>query len=449
MSPRGREAPAPPGRPAAHRAAVPAGLLHEVARHVGTPTYVYDARALDAGVRRWIRAAGDPGRVWYSVKANSNREILRRLARHGVHFEVATEGEYARVRAAGIPAARVLFGGVPKGAETVRLALREGADLVVLQADHEVEAAATYGEAKRSAGSASSAGSGGSAGSGPVGLRVRPGIRAGGHPALETAGADAKFGFRPEEVPAAWARLADAPGVGPRALAIHLGSAVESPEPYARAMDVLLDLAERLERVGPPVRELDLGGGVSIDYRDGSDPDPARVVGPLLARAEARGLALRFEPGRSVVAGMGLLLTRVLYGYRTADGAALVCDAAFSDFSRFVLYGAYHRIESLDGAAGGEPSVDVLGATCESGDVIGRARPLHGVEAGDLLVVRDVGAYGFTMASNYNSRRRPAEVLVEGDVWSIVRRRESLRDLWRGEEGVTVGDGPRGPAAQK
>lgn len=417
-------------RTATTRASISPGLLAEVADRVGTPAYVYDARALDAGIRRWIRAAGRPGRVWYSVKANSNRAVLRRLAGHGVNFEVATDGEHARVRAAGIAPERVLFGGVPKGDETVRRALRGGVDLLVVQAWHEVEAAVGHV---------------GSDPPVPLGVRVRPGIEAGAHPSLRTAGADAKFGFHPSDVPAVWARLAEAPGAVPRLLAVHLGSGLEGPEPYLQALDLLLDLAERLEDVGPPVRELDFGGGLGFDYHGSSDPVPARVAVPILSRLGS-GLEVRFEPGRSVVAGMGVLLTRVLYRYEREGGASLVCDAAFSDFSRFVLYGAFHRIQPVGGTEEGEPTVDVLGATCESGDVIGRARPLHGVCAGDLLAVRDVGAYGFTMASNYNSRRRPPEVLLDGDEWRVVRRREALADLWRAEEAGRGSGRVNGPA---
>lgn len=401
-----------------HRAAIPPDVLEEVAASVGTPAYVYDAGALDAGIRRWIRAARRPERIWYSVKANSNRAVLRRLAGYRVNFEVATHGEHARVRAAGIPPRRVLFGGVPKGDEAVRRALGAGVDLLVLQAWHEVEAAAGHVSAY---------------GPVPVGVRVRAGIRAGAHPSLETAGTDAKFGFRPAEVRSVWARLAEASGVVPRLLAVHLGSGLDGPEPYLRALDLLMELAGELEKVGPPVREMDFGGGLGFDYEGRVDPDPAEVADPILERTEAAGLAARFEPGRSVVAGMGVLLSRALYRYDRNEGAALVCDAAFSDFSRFVLYGAYHRIDPVGAEPEGDPTVDVLGATCESGDVIGRARPLHGVRAGDLLVVRDVGAYGFTMASNYNSRRRPPEVMIDGADWWVVRRREALEDLWRGE----------------
>ena len=405
-----------------HRARVAHDVLLEIADAVGTPTYVYDAHAIDVGVERWTRAVGDPARIWYAVKANSNLSVLRRLASHGLGFEVVSGGEWARVRAAGVPPDRIAYGGVPKRDDELSAALEAGFDLVVLQAQHEVDLAADATEAAAVAKR--------------VGLRVRPGIRAGAHPALETGVAGAKFGLGPEEVPAAWERLVSAPALEPRVLAVHLGSGIDSAEPYLRALELLLDLAALLSDSGTPVRELDLGGGFAIDYRGDLDPEPADLIGAVADRLTDPDLKVRFEPGRSILGRAGLLLTRVLYRRERVGSPALVCDAAFSDFPRPVLYGAEHDIEPLDGGPEGAPTVDVLGATCESGDLLGAGRALHGVGRGDLLLVRDVGAYGFTMASNYNGRPRPAEVLVEGDGYRVIRSREVAEDLWRGEIGA-------------
>lgn len=414
-----------------HEARVPRSVLEDIAARAGTPAYVYDGRALEAGVARWTRRAR-PGELWYSVKANSNRTLLRRLAQQGIGFEVATPGEYARARVAGIPADRILFGGVPKRDEEVAFALGRAPAGVVLQSAEEVQAAAGHADPEAPV---------------DVGLRVRPGIRAGSHPALETGAPEAKFGLAPGAVPAAWSRLAARPGLRPRLLAVHLGSGVSGVAPYLAAVDVLLKLADRLAGSGSPVRDLDLGGGLAVDYAGGRDPDPAELVAAVWARVGRRELGIRYEPGRSVVARAGLLLTRVLYRRERNGRPALVCDAAFSDFARYVLYRAFHRIEPLGTGEGGEPSVDVLGATCESGDVLGTRRALHGVRRGDLLVVRDVGAYGFTMASNYNGRPRPAEILVEDGSWQVIRRRERLRDLWRGEEPWELPEPPSPEAA--
>ena len=399
-------------------------LLAEIVREQGTPTYVYDARILDAGVRRWIDAVGDPSRICYAVKANYNLGVLARLATHGIGFEASTEGEAARAMAAGIAASRIVLGGVPKSPETVQEGVRRGLDLVVLQAAHEVEAAV------RGAASLD----------GPparVGLRVRPGIRAGAHPSLETGRADAKFGFAPAEIPEAWAVLAGAEGIVPTTLAFHLGSGLDSLTPYEGAIDVLLRLVEDIEAAGPPVRELDLGGGLGVAYGEsGADLEPADLVRIVRERLDETDLEVRYEPGRSIAARAGTLVTRVLYRRERDGHPALVCDGGFTDFGRFSLYGAEHRIEPLAGAMEGPDTVEVLGPTCESGDKLGTGRRLHGVQPGDLLAVRDVGAYGFVMASNYNARPRPAEVLVDDDGWRVVRERESLEDLWRGE---TVG----------
>jgi len=406
----------------AGRAAFPAGTLESIAREVGTPTYVYSASVLTAAARRWIEAAGDPARVYFAAKANTNLGVLSTLEATGVGIEVATPGERARAVAAGFPPTRILVGGVPKAAADVRDAIGAGLALVVLQADHEVEAAIEAARPQVPT---------------RVGIRVRPGITAGAHPSLETGRVDAKFGYAPEEVPAIWKRLAATDGLEPEVLAVHLGSGIDALDPWERALDVLLDLVDRLADTGAPVRELDVGGGLGVDYGADGDPDPAALVRRVDARLAGSGLASRFEPGRSITARSGVLLTRVLYRRERGGAPAIVCDAGFTDFGRYALYGAQHRIEPVHGpAASGAATVDVLGPTCESGDVLGTGRPLHDVRPGDLLIVRDVGAYGFVMASNYNSRPRPAEVLLSEGDFSVVRGRETLQDLWRGE--VTV-----------
>lgn len=399
--------------------AVDAETLDRIAAEVDTPTYVYSADVLDAAAARWISAAGDAGRVYFAAKANTNLGVLARLERSGIGIEVATPGERARAEQAGFPPDRILVGGVPKARADVIDAMGRGLALVVLQAEHEVAAAIE-----------------GARGDAPtrVGVRVRPGIVAGAHPSLETGRTDAKFGYEPGEIPEVWSRLAAADGLEPEVLAVHLGSGIDGIEPWDRAVEVLLGLAETLSDSGAPVRELDLGGGLGVDYASDDDPDPAPLVARMRKRLDGTGLAFRFEPGRSITARCGVLLTRVLYRRGSGESPALVCDAGFTDFGRYALYGAQHRIEPVHGeAASGPASIDVLGPTCESGDILGTRRALHDVRPGDLVIVRDVGAYGFVMASNYNSRPRPAEVLVEGNDFQVIRRRESLEDLWRGE----------------
>jgi diaminopimelate decarboxylase len=254
---------------------------------------------------------------------------------------------------------------------------------------------------------------------------------------------EAKFGIAPEDVGQVWRQLAAAPGLNPCGLAVHLGSGVPDVEPYERALDVLLALVDELAASGHPVRELDLGGGLAVDYEGADDPEPADLVARIRSRLAGRDLEARYEPGRSVVARAGLLLTRVLYRRERDGRPALVCDAGQNDFARFALYGAFHRIEPLDGRLSGPPTADVLGPTCESGDILGVERRLAHVQPGELLALRDAGAYGFVMASNYNSRPRPPEIMVDGDRWEIVRRRESFEDLWRGEIGPETGPDSR------
>lgn len=404
-----------------NRLSLDSAQLAEIVREQGTPVYVYDGRVLDAGVRRWIEAVGDPSHICYAVKANYNLGVLARLASHGIGFEASTVGEMARAMAAGVPADRIVLGGVPKSPEAVAEGVRRGLDLVVLQAIHEVEAA-IEAAAERAAVPVR------------VGLRVRPGIRAGAHPSLETGRTDAKFGFGPEEIEGAWSALESADGLEPTTLAFHLGSGLDSLAPYEGAIDVLLALVRQLASTGAPVRELDVGGGLGVAYDgDGADLEPADLVRISEDRLAGTGLEVRYEPGRSIAARAGTLVTRVLYRRERDGHPALVCDGGFTDFGRYSLYGAQHRIEPLDGVLEGPGTVEVLGPTCESGDKLGTDRPLHGVRPGDLLAIRDVGAYGFVMASNYNARPRPAEVLVDEAGWTVVRERESLEDLWRGE----------------
>jgi diaminopimelate decarboxylase len=222
--------------------------------------------------------------------------------------------------------------------------------------------------------------------------------------------------------------------VEPTTLAFHLGSGLDSLEPYAGAIDVLLGLVRDLAAAGHQVRELDLGGGLGVAYgEDGADLEPAELVRIVRERLDGTDLSVRYEPGRSIAARAGTLVTRVLYRRERDGHPALVCDGGFTDFGRYSLYGAQHRIEPLEGPLMGPDTVEVLGPTCESGDKLGTDRPLHGVQPGELLAVRDVGAYGFVMASNYNARPRPAEILVDDEGWTVVREREPLEDLWRGE----------------
>jgi diaminopimelate decarboxylase len=393
-------------------------ILEEIAASQGTPTYIYSADSLKTAARRWVDAAGDASRIFFAAKANTNLAVLDRLRSTGIGIEVATAGERARAERAGFPRDRILLGGVPKAAEVVSDAVGSDLALVVLQADHEVDAAIEAADPARPT---------------RIGIRVRPGIRAGAHPSLETGRKDAKFGYAPLDVIGIWNRLAGTPGLNPEVLAVHLGSGIDTLDPWDQALDVLLDLAELLKTTSAPVREFDLGGGLGVDYESDRDPDPSELVQRVDARLDGTEFLSRFEPGRSIMARAGCLLTRVLYR-RERDGIpALVCDAGFTDFARFALYGSEHRIEPVSGSMAGSATVDVLGPTCESGDVIGTGRSLHDVQPADLLIVRDVGAYGFVMASNYNSRPRPAEVMIEGDSFHVVRSRETLEDLWRGE----------------
>ena len=394
--------------------------LAEIAARFGTPVYVYSRATLE---RHWhafdhvLRPI--PHLVCFAVKANSNLAVLNLLARLGSGFDVVSVGELERVIAAGGDPARTLFSGVGKRRDEILRALELGIRTINVESRPELERVA---ELARESGHQA-----------PIALRVNPDVDAGTHPYIATGLRDNKFGIDPDEALDLYRWAAGQPQLRLEGIDCHIGSQLTSVEPFLAALDRVLHLVDRLADQGIRLHHLDLGGGLGIRYQDELPPEPADYARPLMERLRDRDLELILEPGRAIAGNAGILLTRVEYLKSTPARHFAIVDAAMNDLLRPALYGAWQEIVPVVPRAG-EPvrHYDIVGPVCETGDFLGKDRVLN-IEAGDLLAVRSAGAYGFTMSSNYNSRPRPPEVLVDGDQAHLVRHRETLSGLFAAE----------------
>ena len=402
--------------------------LERIAHDVGTPCFVYSRAAIENAWLGYDRAlAGIAHEVCYSVKANSNLAVIDVLGRLGSGFDIVSGGELARVLAAGVPGSRIVFSGVGKRDDEMAQALRAGVGCFNVESAGELERLAAL-----------AAGAGLRA---PVSLRVNPDIDALTHPYITTGLSENKFGIPIGEARTLYARAASSPALEVRGIDCHIGSQLANLQPHLDALDRLLALADSLARDGIFVLHVNLGGGLGIRYRDESPPDPAEFAAAIVERMAGRDLVLVLEPGRSIVGNAGVLLTRVEYLKRNGEKRFAVVDAAMNDLIRPALYDAWHDVAAVTPRDGVPQPYEIVGPVCESGDFLARERRLV-LDAGDLLAVRSTGAYGFVMSSNYNSRPRAAEVMVDGDRYHIVRRREEVRDLFAGESVL-----PAGPAS--
>ncbi|GBD26415.1 Diaminopimelate decarboxylase [bacterium HR30] len=395
--------------------------LRQVAETVGTPAYVYSRAALEERFDSLATAfAQVPHLICYSVKANSNLAVLRTFARRGGGFDIVSAGELYRVQQAGGDPAKVVYSGVGKSPEEVRTALRAGILLFNVESLAELEmldqVAAQEGRIA------------------PVALRINPDVDPQTHPYIATGLRKSKFG-----VPMADAVDAYRHARGFRHLRIigldcHIGSQLTSLAPFRDALHRVRDLWQRLVREGFHIEVIDVGGGLGIRYRDENPPSFAEYAQTVIDALQPFSGTIVLEPGRSLVGNAGVLLTRVQYLKQTGEKTFVIVDAAMNDLIRPSLYGSYQEILPVQPSNHQESAiVDVVGPVCESGDFLARDRELPPVRPGDLLAVMSAGAYGFVMASNYNTRPRAAEVLVDGNVFSLVRLRETYPDLLRGE----------------
>ncbi len=396
--------------------------LRVVAEEVGTPAYVYSRRAILDSYDAYSRAlAPVPHVICYSVKANSNLAVISLLARAGSGADVLSGGELHRSLTAGVDPKKIVFAGVGKQREEMREALK--ADILMFN----VESPAELRELDRVAQELGQAA--------PVALRVNPDVDPGTHPYISTGLKSSKFGIPISRALAEYEAASRLPGIEVVGLHMHIGSQLTKVSPYADSLARVSKLVETLRERGIGIRYLDVGGGLGIRYRDETPPSQAELASALLPSVERLGVTLIVEPGRSIVGNAGALLTRVLYLKETETKSFVVVDAAMNDLIRPSLYNAYHEIFPARAPGGAKrAAVDVVGPVCESGDFLAKDRELPETSPGDLLAVMSAGAYCFAMASNYNSRPRAAEVMVDGSRYSIVRRRESYEDLIAGEQ---------------
>jgi diaminopimelate decarboxylase len=394
--------------------------LREVVQRYGTPCYVYSRATLERHWRAFDEAFGaHPHLICYAVKANSSLGLLNVLARLGSGFDIVSIGELERVLAAGGEAAKTVFSGVGKRADEIERALEAGIHCFNVESAAELERigliAVRLGRTAR------------------VSLRVNPDVDAGTHPYISTGLKDNKFGIDINEVEAVYRRARELPRIEIAGVDCHIGSQLTQLEPFIDALDRVLALVDRLERQGIPVEHLDLGGGLGIRYDNETPPLPPDLIAAILARLRGKPRKILLEPGRAIVGNAGVLLTRVEYLKHTAHKHFAIVDAAMNDLLRPALYKAWQEITplNLNGAAT-TYRYDVVGPVCESGDFLGKDRELALAE-GELLAVRSAGAYGFAMSSNYNTRSRPPEVMVDDGDFYLLRPREDLQSLWATE----------------
>jgi len=396
--------------------------LEAIAKEAGTPCYVYSAQSIVDAYRAYDAAFGDmPHMVCYAVKANSTLAVLALLAREGAGFDIVSGGELYRVLQAGGDPARVVFSGVGKSAAEIEMALGHG--ISNFNCESEAELAELDAIAGRMGMVARFA------------LRVNPDVDAATHPYISTGLRDHKFGIDIAEAAAVYHRSKAFRNICATGVDCHIGSQIVDYSSILEAAGKVLKLVETLRAEGHGIDHVDLGGGLGIAYTGAENaPDIYDFVSAVRARIGNAGLKVMIEPGRSIVGPAGVLLTRVLYRKRTPSKEFVVVDAAMNDLIRPALYKAHHDILPLRHMPGqGVITADVVGPVCETGDFLARDREMPEVRPGDFLAVASAGAYGFVQASNYNSRPRATEVLVEGKSWRVVRRRESYEDLIRGE----------------
>ncbi len=398
--------------------------LEAIAREVGTPCYVYSAPAIRARYQELDAAfAGHPHAIHYALKANSTLAVVRLLRELGAHADANSGGEIDVALRAGFAPGEIVFTGVGKTAAEIERAVGMGdVGLKAINAE-------SFGEMDRIDQIARRLGT-----KARVAVRINPDIDALSHPGISTGRKTNKFGVAIEDARAMCREMARRDGLHVVGLHVHVGSQITKLEPLRRAAEALVQLAAELEGDGVSIEHLDVGGGLGISYDGGDVPTAAEYAAAVLPAIKASGRSLVLEPGRVIVGPAGVLLTRVVDMKPQPGGKAFViADAGMTELMRPALYGAYHAIQAVTPRAGATSTVDVVGPVCETTDTLGADRALTPVEVGDLLAVRDAGAYGSVMGSNYNRRPFPPEVLVEKDGWRIIRRRQTIDDLLQTE----------------
>ena len=399
--------------------------LRRIADQWNTPSWVYSRAAIETAWDAFDTAfEGQPHLVCYAVKANSNLGVLSILAHKGAGFDIVSGGELARVIAAGGDPAKVVYSGVAKRADEIEMALRAGIACFNVESAFELdlidEVAARLEKVA------------------PVALRINPDVDPGTHPYIATGLSSSKFGVPMADAPALYERAAGSKYLKVTGIDCHIGSQITSVAPFADALTIMLELVDDLTERGIAVDHIDLGGGAGIRYNDETPLDLIEYASVVREVIGPRGIELRFEPGRSIVANAGVLLTRVMGTKTNGSKRFAVVDAAMNDLLRPALYGGWHRITNVVETTTPTATYDVVGPVCETGDFLAQDRELALLPS-DLLAVESVGAYGAVMSSNYNTRGRGAELIVDGDTVHCVRERELPADLFRLEHTLPIG----------
>jgi diaminopimelate decarboxylase len=400
--------------------------MADLANEFGTPLYVYSRKALTEAYQAYDRACVDAtgkrrARVHYAMKANSNLAVIDCFKKLGAGFDLVSGGELARALAVNAEPQSLVFAGVGKSAAEIAQALEAGVKCINVESIaelHQINRVATKLNCRA-----------------PISLRVNPDVDAQTHPYISTGLKGNKFGIAYHEVLKTYREAAQLPQIDVVGIDCHIGSQITNTAPYLDALDKVLDLVENLKKEGIVIHHLDLGGGLGISYGDETPPDITEFTNILLNRVAERGfghLDVVLEPGRSLVGNAGVLLTKVEYLKPGIEKNFCIVDAAMTELMRPALYEAHHGIVPVKTKPGKALTYDVVGPVCESGDWLGRDRQLA-VEEGDLLVILSAGAYGFVMASNYNTRPKPAEIMVDGKNVYVIRKRENTKDLFASE----------------
>ncbi|SHF55135.1 diaminopimelate decarboxylase [Desulfacinum infernum DSM 9756] len=394
--------------------------VEHIAQEAGTPCYIYSHATLHHHFTVFDGAFSQlPHLTCYSVKANSNLAILKLFGSLGGGVDIVSGGELFRARQAGIPPDRIVYSGVGKTREEIDYALSEDILMFNIESSQELEAisqrAVALGRRAR------------------IALRVNPDVDPKTHPYITTGMEKNKFGVAMDEALESYRRAAELPSVDVVGVDCHIGSQLTEVQPFVDALRRLRALIDRLAELGLETRYLDLGGGLGITYDREQPPHPTEYARAIVRELQGLNCTVIFEPGRVIVGNAGILLTRVLYTKKTPKKQFVIVDAGMNDLIRPSLYGSYHHIQPVVSEDRPTETVDVVGPICESGDFLARERALPQVQPGEYLAVMSAGAYGFTMASNYNSRPKAAEVLVHGDTFHVIRLRETWEDLVRAE----------------
>jgi len=393
--------------------------LSEIARQHGTPAYVYSRATFERHWHAFDKAFGSQRHlICYAVKANSNIAILNVLARLGSGFDIVSVGELERVLKAGGKAGNIVFSGVGKKASEIRRALEAGIRCFNVESQAELLVIDKIaGEMGKIA---------------PISLRVNPNVDAQTHPYISTGLKENKFGIAHDQALQVYQQASSLSNIEVHGIDCHIGSQLTQITPFVDALKRVLELVDKLKEHGIELQHLDLGGGLGIRYQDETPPEPAEQIAALLAELGDRDVEILIEPGRAIAGNAGVLLTEVLYLKHTDEKNFAIIDAAMNDLMRPALYGAWQEIIALQPKSGDMKTYDLVGPVCETGDFLGKDRKLN-LAAGDYLAVKSAGAYGFTMSSNYNTRPRAVEIMVDGECSHVIRQRESLEQMLEGE----------------